>query len=252
MMPLWQNKNKMQPKEIISQFLQVDANSITANTLINRQALKSSIFVHRMYGKLADAGFVVNDYSSIETYGELESKLNGNSTIQQFDNSIIITPTNQSTNQPINNSYSPSGVRGIGIDIEQISSLPKTNDFRNEGFYTDNFSEKEISYCILQPSVYASFAGLFAAKEAIVKANNTYKNTKYNQLTITHNSSGKPEFAGMNISISHTEETAVAVAVEIAGNTTIVKEIPANTTQNNTALLLALLALTIAIIAIIF
>jgi phosphopantetheine--protein transferase-like protein len=238
----------MQPKEIISQFLQVDANSITANTLINRQALKSSIFLHRMYGKLADAGFVVADYSNINSFGELENILNGGSTIQQSTNRTIVTPIDQSTNQTINNS-------SIGIDIENIESLPKTKDFRNEGFYTDNFSEKEIAYCILQPNAYASFAGLFAAKEAIVKANNQYKNSKFNQLIITHNAQGKPAFEGVNISISHTNDSAVAVAVAVVienNATTIIKEIETNTTYSITTLVVAGLALLLALISIIF
>ena len=240
----------MQPKEIIAQFLQVDASSITANTLINRQALKSSIFVHRMYGKLTDAGFAVNDYSSINTFGELTDKLEGKS-----QNSKVDTPNNSATIQQFSNQTNtqyPISNTQIGIDIEQISSLPKTNDFRIEGFYIDNFSEKEIAYCILQPNVYSSFAGLFAAKEAIVKANNQYQNIKFKDIVITHNAQGKPEFNGVTISISHTEETAVAVAIIVADNTTIFKEVPANTTQNNTALLIALIALTVAIVALIF
>ena len=160
----------MQPKEIIAQFLQVEASSITANTLINRQALKSSIFVHRMYGKLADAGFAVNDYSSIDTFGELTDKLEG-----KCQNSKVEARNNNSTVQQFNTQHQTPNT-SIGIDIEQISSLPKTNDFRTEGFYIDNFSEKEIAYCILQPNVYSSFAGLFADKEAILKANNQYQN----------------------------------------------------------------------------
>jgi phosphopantetheine--protein transferase-like protein len=239
----------MQLKEIISQFLQVDANSITANTLINRQALKSSIFLHRMYGKLADAGFVVADYSNINSFGELLEKLEGKSQNprveeQQFDN--LTTQQSPNTQYLIPNTQ-------IGIDIEQVSALPKTIDFRNEGFYTDNFSEKEIAYCILQPNAYASFAGLFAAKEAIVKANNQYKNSKFNQLVITHNELGKPTFEGVNISISHTNDSAVAVAVLIETNaTTILKEVAANTTYSITTLVVAVVALFLALISIIF
>ena len=128
--------------------------------------------------------------------------------------------------------------------------LPISNDFRNEGFYTDNFSEKEIAYCILQPNAYASFAGLFAAKEAIVKANNYNKNTKFNQLIIIHNTQGKPTFEGANISISHTNDSAVAVAVLIENNTTtLVKEVAANTTYSITTLIIAGFALLVAIIA---
>ncbi len=239
----------MTPKEIISQFLQVDANSITAGTLINRQALKSSIFLHRMYGKLADAGFVVADYSNINSFGELENILSGNSTIKQFDNSTI----EQQNNSLTNNTKHQTPNSSIGIDMENIDSLPKTNDFRNEGFYTDNFSEKEIAYCILQPNAYASFAGLFAAKEAIVKANNQYKNSKFNQLIITHNAQGKPEFAGINISISHTNDSAVAVAVLIENNaTTIIKEVAANSTYSITTFVVAGIALLLSILAIIF
>jgi phosphopantetheine--protein transferase-like protein len=236
----------MQPKEIISQFLQVDANSILASTLINRQALKSSIFLHRMYGKLAEAGFVVADYSNINSFGELEYILSGNSTINQFNSS----PIQQQNDNLTNNSKLKTQSCSIGIDIECIESLPKTNDFRNEGFYTDNFSKKEIAYCILQPNAYASFAGLFAAKEAIVKANNQYKNTKFNQLVITHNTQGKPVFAGLDISISHTNNSAVAAAMWIENNAiTTIKEVESNTTYNITTLIIACIALVLAIIA---
>jgi phosphopantetheine--protein transferase-like protein len=236
----------MQPKEIISQFLRIDANTITANTLINRQALKSSIFLHRMYGKLADAGFVVADYSNINSFGELENILNGNSTIKQFDDPTI----EQQNNSLTYNSKHQTQNSSIGIDIESIDNLPKTNDFRTQGFYTDNFSEKEIAYCILQPNPYASFTGLFAAKEAIIKANNLYKNIKFNQLIITHNAQGKPEFDGINISISHTNDSAVAVAVLIKNSaTTIVKEVVANSTYSITTLVIAVAALLIALAA---
>ena len=101
----------------------------------------------------------------------------------------------------------------IGIDIEEIAGLPVTSDFRTEVFYTDNFSEKEIAYCIMQPDPFASFAGLFAAKEAILKANNKFKDIKFRDIIITHNSLGKPHFDGAIISISHTKETAIAVAL---------------------------------------
>ena len=188
----------------------------------------------------------MNDYSSIDTFRELTDKLDGKS-----QNSKVEAINNNSTVQQFNTQHQTPNT-SIGIDIEQISSLPKTNDFRNEGFYIDNFSEKEIAYCILQPNVYSSFAGLFAAKEAILKANNQYQNIKFRDIVITHNAQGKPEFNGVTISISHTEETAVAVAVIVADNTTIIKEVSANTTQNNTSLFLALLALTFAIIALAF
>ena len=194
----------MQPKEIIAKFLSIDSDLINENTLINRQALKSSIFVHRMYGKLSDAGFAVNDYSNINTFGELELVLSGKTNGGAYKIEQIIQPLEQSLNHQNKSS--------VGIDIENIASLPKTNDFRTEGFYIDNFGEKEIAYCILQKNPYSSFAGLFAAKEAIIKAENKYQNIKFKDILISHDTNGRPSFNEINISISHTDETAVAVA----------------------------------------
>ena len=81
---------------------------------------------------------------------------------------------------------------GIGIDAEEISLMPATNDFRDHEFYTMNFAAAEIAYCILQPDSRASFAGLFAAKEAIVKADNSYKNKPFHTIFIDHLPGGKP------------------------------------------------------------
>lgn len=196
----------MEPKEIISLFLHVDPEAINSNTIINRNALKSSIHLHKLYAKLADAGFVINDYSNINTYGELEDILHGEPGRNKPTNSTKMLQS------PV---FAKGGVNSaeIGIDIEDIASLPKTNDFRADGFYIENFHDKEIAYCILQSDPYVSFAGLFAAKEAIVKANNSYLNVKFKDIIITHDANGKPHFEGASISISHTREIAIAIAL---------------------------------------
>jgi phosphopantetheine--protein transferase-like protein len=101
----------------------------------------------------------------------------------------------------------------VGIDIEEVDSMPRATDFRENEFYKMNFSSAEIAYCILQSNPYASFAGLFAAKEAIVKANNAKRNKQFNTITINHNTEGKPVYPGFSLSISHTNNVAVAVAL---------------------------------------
>ena len=238
----------MDYKKIVAQFLGIEESLINSNTLINRQALKSSIFIHKLYGKLADTGIIISDYSNLNTFGELERIINGNNAdneISKHDNVI-----NYSQNINENN---------IGIDIENISSLPETNDFRSEGFYLENFSDKEISYCVLQSDPYASFAGLFAVKEAIVKANPKYYNTKFKDINIQHNSQGKPEFNGMNISISHTESTAVAVAVIFKTETELIESkstineplIENNTVNFNSYKIISILSIIFSIICIV-
>ena len=54
----------------------------------------------------------------------------------------------------------------IGLDIQLISEV----NIDNEHFISRNFTPQEIEYCQNQPDVAASFAGRWAAKEAVVKA----------------------------------------------------------------------------------
>ena len=198
-------------KNLIATFLRVPAEQISYNTIIDRTAVSSSIALHRMYAKLAEEGFAVPDYWNIKTFSTLLERINGNghtntlAEVQQVQVYNNVMPVHEYTEGA-----------AVGIDIEDINAMPQTNDFREDEFYKMNFSQAEIAYCILQPAPYASFAGLFAAKEAIVKANNANRNKPFNTITISHDGQGKPRFPGFQISLSHTENTAVAVALQIA------------------------------------
>ena len=156
-------------KEIVSSYLKISPESLQAETVIGRSALVNSIMVHRMYAALSKEGFAVDNFQEIRTFGDLLNKIQG---------------TDPQTRVPIfeqiksNRDSSP----GIGIDIEEIANFPATIDFREDDFYLLNFTVNEIAYCGIQPEPYASFAGLFAVKEAIVKADNSYKNIPFNKI----------------------------------------------------------------------
>ncbi|MEO5684477.1 MAG: 4'-phosphopantetheinyl transferase superfamily protein [Chitinophagaceae bacterium] len=213
-------------KEIISAFLKIPADQINPHTVIDRSAVNSSILLHRMYARLAAEGLPVNDYLEVKTFGDLVQRQAGN-----MDN----TPSAVSAVLPAgaivyNDSPGMSaGSAGVGIDIEMVSAMPLTNDFREDSFYTMHFAVAEMAYCILQPDPYASFAGLFAAKEAIVKADNAFKKTEFKQIVVQHLSGGKPFYPGFNLSISHTAEMAVAVAMPVQQSYAApsLKELPA-------------------------
>ncbi|HVU56155.1 MAG TPA: hypothetical protein VHD83_13915, partial [Puia sp.] len=64
---------------------------------------------------------------------------------------------------------------------------------------------------ILQPDAYASFAGLFTAKEAMVKAGLGVRS--FHMIEIAHTPEGKPVFPGYQLSIAHAGPVAVAVAI---------------------------------------
>ena len=58
-------------------------------------------------------------------------------------------------------------IAGVGVDTELISSVPTSETFRER-----NFTSEEIKYCQSAADPTASFAGRWAAKEAVFKALN--------------------------------------------------------------------------------
>jgi phosphopantetheine--protein transferase-like protein len=199
-------------KTILAGFLKTPAEQITDATIVNRSAVSSSILLHRMYAKLHAEGLAVKNYMEVNTFGDLLRQLDTNTGIESQPS--VNGRTVAATALPVF-AVDNSIESGIGIDIEMISSMPPADDFREDSFYTMNFSTAEISWCILQPNPYASFAGLFAAKEALVKADNQFRGIEFRNIVIQHLDSGKPVYRGFNLSISHAGETAVAIAAVV-------------------------------------
>jgi phosphopantetheinyl transferase (holo-ACP synthase) len=192
-------------KEIVSVYIRVPAAQIGESTPIDRAALQSSILLHRMYAKLAEEGVVVSDYAGMKVFGDLMRRQGG----AGGAGGAALLPRDEVRVASPGGAVSP----GIGIDIEEIAALPRAADFRREAFYTQNFTAGEIAYCILQADPYSSLTGLFAVKEAIVKADGQYRGRPFNTIEIGHTAEGKPEFPGFGLSISHAGGMAVAVAV---------------------------------------
>ncbi|WVR07425.1 hypothetical protein IAU60_004466 [Kwoniella sp. DSM 27419] len=75
---------------------------------------------------------------------------------------ITVDPKNAATLKEV---FAAGDVQGVGVDTELISSVPTSQTFRER-----NFTEGEIKYCSSAPDPTASFAGRWAAKEAVFKA----------------------------------------------------------------------------------
>ncbi|HEV3413654.1 MAG TPA: 4'-phosphopantetheinyl transferase superfamily protein [Puia sp.] len=197
-------------REIVSVFIKVPAEQIAAGTPIDRTALKSSILLHRMYARLEEEGVVVNDYAGIKVFGDLLQRQGDTrgaggteDTAARMVSIPVIRPrTGESTDSP-----------GVGIDIEEVAAMLQVADLRKDAFYLANFTSAEMAYCILQADPYASLAGLFAVKEAIVKADGQFRNRPFQTIGIGHTAEGKPVFPGFSVSIAHAGGMAVAVAV---------------------------------------
>lgn len=186
------------PQHIVAHFIQKSPDEIRTETPIDRSAVAGSIIIHRMYASLAEAGFAVEEYHDIHTFGELQARLQGVTT------QTISTPTQEEK---------PREDYALGVDVQSIEELPETSDFRNEPFYKQSFSPTEIAYCILQSNPRQSFAGLYAAKEALVKADASLAQRPLRELVLTHAESGKPVYDGFQLSISHSGDIAMAAAM---------------------------------------
>lgn len=234
-----------QIKKIITTYTGIAADEISGTVKIDKSAFVSSIHVHRFYAALAQAGYSIENYQTVKTVDDLIQRMNGNTSLEQLSNSGV-------------NSFAAgddsSTSQAVGIDMEAVAEMPLTGDFREHAFYTSNFSSSEIAYCILQPSPYESFAGLFAVKEALVKADGSFKSKPFHQIIVQHSQEGKPEFPGYNVSISHTNALAVAVVVkQITQTNNIAQEFSGSpgkgNAQTNWSLIIAVLALLTGITA---
>lgn len=192
-------------KTIIADFLNISVDQINENTVIDKQSLRGSIMVNRLFSILKSEGLEIDDYSKFQTFGDLKNF------IKNPDNTSA--PVIRVIHREFNNSSYPSSE--IGIDIQNINKMPDAIDFREDVFYKQNFSSREIAYCILKSNPKESFAGLFAVKEAIIKADSNLRNAQFSDIEILHNPDGKPTFESFSISISHSDNLAIGVAYRL-------------------------------------
>ncbi|CAK9782775.1 thiolase-like protein [Cutaneotrichosporon oleaginosum] len=119
-------------------------------------------------------------------------------------------------------SQTKGGIAGVGVDTELISSVPTSDSFRER-----NFTAGEIEYCNSAPDSRASYAGRWAAKEAVFKALSVPSKgagASMKDIEIVSTQSG-PEVklhgdaakaAGgkkIKVSLSHSDSSVVAFAV---------------------------------------
>ncbi|KAG9206817.1 3-oxoacyl-[acyl-carrier-protein] synthase [Epicoccum nigrum] len=115
----------------------------------------------------------------------------------------------------------------IGVDVESISAI----NIENDTFIERNFTEKEIAYCQKAANPQASFTGKWSAKEAVFKSlgvKGQGAGAALKDIEIGNDETGAPivQLSGhaeeeakrvgvksINISISHSDEQAVSVAI---------------------------------------
>jgi len=104
----------------------------------------------------------------------------------------------------------------VGIDIQSITELPESDDYWEDEFYKMKFKPEEIGYCVKKENARQSFAGIYAAKEALIKCDNRLN---WEDILISHDENGKPICNGFAVSISHSDDVAIAAVLKnVSGN----------------------------------
>lgn len=108
----------------------------------------------------------------------------------------------------------------IGIDIIETKRIKKL--IKNKKFLNRVFSDEEIKYCESKKNKEQHYSARFAAKEAVWKALAGKYSIPLKNIIIKNIQNGKPEVIlkdkrlsklKIEVSLSHTKEYAVAVAI---------------------------------------
>lgn len=125
-------------------------------------------------------------------------------------------PTKINVMEPFYQSIKGSN-NSIGIDIQFIPEFFPTisRDLKSDQTISQIFSQSEIAYSETKQNPSATLVGIFAAKEALIKAGlQDFDKDNLRTIEICHDESGAPEFSGYNLSISHSNDYAISVAIK--------------------------------------
>ena len=181
--------------EIIELFEKFSGHKLDRSDPIIDSSALSSVMRDRFISELKNRGIIWSG---------------GKIKVSELINSDQIKVSDDNAKALLNIAPSKSSIKSrIGIDLQKISDMPTTNDFLSDAFYTEHFSLKELVYAISRKNPYETLAGIYSLKEAIYKADNF---VDIKSIEISYNNH-RPEYSDFLLSISHSHEYAMGVAL---------------------------------------
>ena len=194
-----------QLRELLAPMLAMPAGTIGRDTSL--AGLDNSLGETRLRLALKRCGADLPSGSRPLTFGALSDLLHGNG--------------DSSVKAPAQGWTAPAADLRIGLDMQEISHLPPSNDYWEDEFYRNVFGKAEIAYAVLQPEPRRHFAGFWCAKEALRKCDPGFAGVPLPATVVAHDATGSPHLiltsGGQEIrlahavSISHTGNLAMAV-----------------------------------------
>ncbi len=122
-------------------------------------------------------------------------------------------------------------ILGLGVDICEIGRMERALD-RHPSLRGRVFTPEEVAYCDSRARPAESYAGRFAAREAVIKALGGYRGRGWRDISVTRAPTGAPAIrlegnakrradvlgiTGVLITFTHERTSAVAFAVAVRG-----------------------------------
>jgi holo-[acyl-carrier protein] synthase len=118
-------------------------------------------------------------------------------------------------------------IRGIGVDIVEITRVREVSDNWGDRFLRRVFTPGELQHCLAKVNPYQHLAARFAAKEAVSKALATgwAGDFRWTDVEVVNDPAGKPHIAfhgrlreqlastTVHLSLSHADTHVVAMAL---------------------------------------
>jgi holo-[acyl-carrier protein] synthase len=122
-------------------------------------------------------------------------------------------------------------ILGLGVDLCEIARMERALG-RHPTMRDRVFTPEEIAYCDSKARPAESYAGRFAAREAVIKALGGYRGRGWQDISVTRSPSGAPTIrldgnakrradalgvSDVLISFTHEKTNAIAFAVAVRG-----------------------------------
>ena len=122
-------------------------------------------------------------------------------------------------------------IAGLGVDLCEIARMERAIA-RHPTLRDRVFTPEEIAYCDSKARPAESYAGRFAAREAVIKALGGYRGKRWQDIAVARSPSGAPSIrlegnaklradvlgiSSVLITFTHEKTNAVAFAVAVSG-----------------------------------
>jgi len=208
------NQSK-QLRDLVATMLMLSGNEVRAESSL--RSLNSSLGGAKLKLGLKRLGWILPEGPLPMTMGELEAVLLS----KRPDDTGTVAPPGEPPPNILASVISP-GVQ-IGLDLQDVRSLPLADDYWEHAFYCDTFGGSEIAYAVIQAEPRSHFAGFWCAKEALRKCDHSFQRVEMRSTVVTHDASGRPYLALQRqdsnvrlphaVSISHTSDLAMAIVM---------------------------------------